>query len=116
MAIFTFHRRPTANEDIHNVRKNIIAGTTRDGKVTYFLRGVKKHSDFYYRCCDLFDNMERNDESAKRERDIERALQLLRSEGAQVTWQRPSDNKPTVRISDEEARATLERAERAGRR
>lgn len=116
MAIFTFPRRPTKYEDTYGIRKDIVAGTSRDGKVVYFVRGCKKHTPFYDRCVDIVDNMERNDASAKRERDIERAVRLLRDEGAQVTWQRPLDDKPTVRISDEEARATLDRAERAGRR
>lgn len=116
MAIFTFPRRPTKNEDPHGIRKDIVAGTSRDGKVVYFVRGCKKHTPFYDRCIDIVEDMERNDANAKRERDIERAVQLLRHEGAEVTWRRQPDDKPTVRISDEEARATLERAERAGRR
>ena len=116
MAIFTFPRKPTANEDPHNVRKDMVAGTTRDGKVTYFVRHVTKGSRYFDRCTDIISDMETNDARARRERQIERAVQLLEGEGARVTWSRRGDERPAVRISEEEARATEERAWRAERR
>lgn len=106
MTIFTFPRKPTANEDVNNIRKDIISGVTRDGRVTYFVRSVKKHTRYYDRCCDLVDEMARNDSYAARERKIAGAVRLLEEEGARVTWQKPASDKPVVQFPEQEGQAS----------